>query len=98
MINEIRTLYLGSWNKGFGSKFRLGSRAQQEISEEGWRTHRSTRYEYNIKGIDINPNTLNDKNYRVLSKNLDKWYIYIYIYICVCVCGLAAVVHLIMFD
>ena len=33
MINEIRTIYNGL-NKGFDSKFRVGSRIRQETPEE----------------------------------------------------------------
>ena len=58
-------LYPRRFNKGFGSKFRVGSRVQQETTEEGQRTHRPKHCDYN--NLDNSPNTLNDKNYQASS-------------------------------
>ena len=49
-------------NKGCHSKFRLGSRVQQETPEEGRRTYRPRRCGNNNKDEDNSPKTLNDKN------------------------------------
>ena len=55
-------------NKGHGSKFRVGSRVQQETLEEGRRIYRPKRCEYNKK--DNSQKTLNDKNHQPSSQKL----------------------------
>ena len=62
IANRIKTIYSCGLNKGFSSKFYVGSRVWQEIPEEGQSTHWSKCCEYNIKDEDNHPNTLNDKN------------------------------------
>ena len=57
-------------NKGFNSKFYIGSQVWQETSEEGQKMHWPKCCEYNNKDEDNNPNGLNDKNYH--HRNLDK--------------------------
>ena len=57
MVNGIRTLYSHGLNKAFGSKSCVDSRLQQEIFEEGWRTHQRCEY----KDENNCPNILNDK-------------------------------------
>ena len=39
MVNGIRTLYPHGLNKGYGSKFCVGSQVHHEAPEEGQRTH-----------------------------------------------------------
>ena len=39
IVNEIRAFYPRRLNKGFGSKFYVGSRVRHETPEEGRRTH-----------------------------------------------------------
>ena len=58
MVNRI----LHGLSKGRGSKFHVDSQVQQETSEEGRRTHRLDRCEYNNKDEDKRPKTINDKN------------------------------------
>ena len=62
MVNGIGTIYLCDFDKRFGSKFRVGFRIQHETPEEGRRTYRPKRCEYNKKENDDSTNTLNDKN------------------------------------
>ena len=62
MVYRIRTIYPHGQNKGFGSKFHVGYKVQQETLEEGWRMHQLKHCEYNNKDEDNNSNTLTDKN------------------------------------
>ena len=55
MANEIRASQPRRLNKGRGSKFRVGSRVQQETPEDGWRIYRLKCYEHNNKDKDIRP-------------------------------------------
>ena len=41
MINEIRTFYINGLNKGFCSKFFMGSLVQHETLEQGWNTKKT---------------------------------------------------------
>ena len=66
MVNEIRASDRRGLNKGRGSKFRVGYRVRQETPEEGRRTHRPKRCEYNNKDEDNSPKTLNDKHFFVV--------------------------------
>ena len=68
MINGIRTSDPHGLNKGRGSKFRVGSRIRQETTEEGRRTYRQKRCEYNNKDENHSPKTLNDKNHQASSQ------------------------------
>ena len=61
MLNRIRIIYSYGLNKGFGSKFCVGSQVQHEAPEEGWRSHRPKYCEYNNKDEDNSPNRVNDK-------------------------------------
>ena len=58
MVNWIRTLYPGGLNKGFGSKFCVGSQVWQETPEENWRMHWLKHCESNNKHEDNSSNTL----------------------------------------
>ena len=51
-------------NKRFDSKFRVDSRVPHETPEEGRRTYRPKRCEYN-KDEGDSPNTLKVKNHQV---------------------------------
>ena len=62
MVNGIRISDPQGINNGRGSKFCVGSRVPQETPEEGRRTYRSKRCEYNNKDEDNSPKTLNYKN------------------------------------
>ena len=64
MVNWIRIIYPCGLNKGFSSKFHVGSIVRQETPEEGQRMHRPTHCEYSNKDEDNSLNTLNDKNYQ----------------------------------
>ena len=68
IVNGIRASDPRGLNKGRGSKFRVGSQVRQETPEEGWKTYRPKRCEYNNKGEDCNPKPLNDKNHQALSQ------------------------------
>ena len=68
MINWIRTIYPHGLNKGFSSKFYVGSWVQQETLEAGLRMHLLKYCEYNNKAEDNNLNTVNDKEYPATSK------------------------------
>ena len=60
MVNGIRTIHPNELNKGFSSKFRVGSLARQESPKECWKMHWPKCCEY--KDEDSSPITLNDKN------------------------------------
>ena len=60
MVNGIRTVDPRGLNKGRGSKFRVGSRVQQKTPEDGRRTYRPKRCEYDNKDEDNSLKTLND--------------------------------------
>ena len=62
MANGIRTGEPRGFNKGRSSKFREGSRVWQ-TPEEGRRTYRPKRREYNNKDEDNSPKTLNDETF-----------------------------------
>ena len=64
----MRTIYLIGLNKGFDSKFCVGSQVQQETTEEGWNTHQLKRCEYNDEDEDNSPITLGDKTFQSLLK------------------------------
>ena len=53
---------LSTPNKGFSSRFCVGSRVRHETPEEGQRTYRSKLCDYNNKDEVKNPNILNDNN------------------------------------
>ena len=61
MVNEIRT-YPTGWNKGFSSKFCVGSWFRLSTSEEGQRVYQTKRCENNNEAEDNISNILNDKN------------------------------------
>ena len=62
MVNGIRTIYHIGLNKGFGSKFGVGTRLRHETPKEGRRTHRPKHCEYKIESEDNSLITLSDKN------------------------------------
>ena len=47
MVNRIGTIYPGGLNKGFSSKFCVGSRVRYQTPEEGRSTYQPKRCEYN---------------------------------------------------
>ena len=61
MVNGIRRIYPDGSNKGFGSKFRVGSRVQQGTPKEGRKTYRSKCCEYSDKDEENCLTTLKDK-------------------------------------
>ena len=61
MVNGIRASDPHRLNKGCGLKLRAGSRVGQEKPEEGRRTYRPKRCEYNNKAENNSLQTLNDK-------------------------------------
>ena len=63
MINGIKASDPHGLNKGHGFKFRVSSQVRQTL-EEGWRTYRLKRCEYNNKDKDGSLKTLNDKNHQ----------------------------------
>ena len=68
MVNGIRENDPWGLNKGHDLKFCVGSRVQQETSEEGRRIFQLKHCEYNNKDEDNSPKTLNDKNHQVSSQ------------------------------
>ena len=67
MANGIRTSDLRGFNKGRGSKFRVGSRVRQ-TPEEGRRTYRSKRFGNNDKMMTIARKPLMIKRFDVSNK------------------------------
>ena len=63
MVNGIRTIYCCGLDKGFSSKFCVGSQVWQETSKEGQRMHQPKHCEYENKDEDNSLNTLNDENF-----------------------------------
>ena len=63
MFNGSRSIYPSGLNKGFGSKFCVGSRVRHETPEEARRTHRSKHCGYNYKYEDTSPNTQSGKDH-----------------------------------
>ena len=61
MANGIRTSDPRELNKGCGLKFHVDSRVRH-TPEEGQRTYRPKRCEYNNKDEDDIPKALNNKN------------------------------------
>ena len=55
MVSRIRASNPRELNKGRGSKFHIGSLVRQETTEEGRRTYRPKRCEYNNKDEDNSP-------------------------------------------
>ena len=66
MVDKIRTVYPCGLNKGFKSRFYIGSRVRHETQEEGRKKYQSKRCVY--KDEDNNPNVLNDKDYQTSSQ------------------------------
>ena len=62
MVKRIRASDPHGLNKGWGLKFYVGFRVQQDIPEEGQRIYRPKYCEYNNKDEDNSPKTLNDKD------------------------------------
>ena len=60
MVNRIGTVYPCGSNKGFSSRFCVDSWVWHETPEEGRRTYRPKRCEYNNKDEVDGPNILND--------------------------------------
>ena len=75
MVNKIRTNYPSELNKGFLSKFCVGSRFQHKMPEGGQRTHWAKCCDYINENEENSLNILSDGNIYI--------YIYIYIYECV---------------
>ena len=62
MANGIRTGNPRGFNKGYSSKFRVGSPVRQ-TPEDGWRTYWPKRCGNNNKDEDNSLKTLNDKKF-----------------------------------
>ena len=67
MVNGIGTSDPCGLDKERSSKFRVGSQVRQ-THEEGRRTYRPKRWEYNNKDENNSPKTLNYKNQRASSQ------------------------------
>ena len=63
MVNGIRTIYPHKLNKGFNSKFCIGSWVQHYTPEEGQRKYWPKRCVYNNEDEDNSPNIMNDNNF-----------------------------------
>ena len=61
MVKSIWTIYPHGLNKGFGWRIGVGYGGQQYTSEEGGRTHRQKRWEYDNEEKDKIWITLTDK-------------------------------------
>ena len=68
MVNGIRKIYLRILNKGFSSKFCVGSRVRHETPQEGRKIYRPKRCAYNNEGEDKSPNILGDINNQTSSQ------------------------------
>ena len=66
MINGLRTINLKGLDKGYSSKFCVGSQIQHNTPEEGQRMHWLKHCEYNNEDEPNIPNTLSDKNWYYL--------------------------------
>ena len=64
MVTGIRASEHRELNKGRGWKFHVVSQVQLETPEEGRRTHRPKRYQYNNKDVDNGPKTLKNKDHQ----------------------------------
>ena len=60
MVNGIRTPYLRGLNKGFGSKFCIGSLVRLKRPESRT-THQPKRSEFNNEDENNSPNTVSNK-------------------------------------
>ena len=69
MVNGIRVSDPNGLNIGRGSKFSICSSVWKETSEDGRKTHRPKRCEYNTKDEDNSPKILNDKNLNETGSN-----------------------------
>ena len=84
MINRISASDPRGLNKGHDLKFPVSSRVRQATPEEGWKTYRPKRCEYNNKDVDNCPKTLKGKNQassqkfrqRFTSSSVSKWLVY----------------------
>ena len=54
MIKIIRTIYSRVLDKGLSSMFCVGFRVTYKTPEEGWRTYRPKRCEYNNEDKSLN--------------------------------------------
>ena len=64
MICGIRTIYSCELNKGFGSKFCVGSKVWHKTPEEGQKVHQLKHCEYINNNEDNSLIALIDKNYQ----------------------------------
>ena len=62
MVNRIGTVYPFCSNNGFSSRFCVDSRIRNETLDEGRKTHRPKRYEYNNKDEVYSRNILINHN------------------------------------
>ena len=64
MDNRIRTFYTRGLNKGFSSKFTVGTRVRPETPEEGRWKYLPKRSDNNNKDDVKKPNILSNDNYQ----------------------------------
>ena len=67
-FNRIGTVYLCGSNKVFSSRFCVDTRVRYGRSEEGRRTYRPKRCDYNNKDEVNSPNILSNSDYQTSSK------------------------------
>ena len=66
MVNRIIRIYPRGLDKGINSRLSVDCRFRHETNEEGRKTDRPKRYEYEDEGN--NPNILSDKKCRIILK------------------------------
>ena len=71
-VNRIRNFYPTGSNKGFSSRFFVVSRVQHEKPEEGRRTYRPERCDYNNKDEINGPNNQSYNNYQVSAQEFTR--------------------------
>ena len=68
MVNRIGTVYPCDSNKGFSSKFCVDIRVRHKTPDEGRRTYRPKRCDYDNKDAVSSPNILSNDNYQTSYK------------------------------
>ena len=68
-VNRIGTVYLGGSNKVLSSRFCLNSRVRHVTPEEGRKTYRPKRCDYNNKDEANSPNIQSNNNKKKLQSS-----------------------------